>query len=140
MARLTFHISSRSFHFGMLIPNYILILASSVGKNQLEKCSMPLEDLHNDASAVFDHASFAMGTTWFGSDLEALTTTLRATPAQGILLFLTGSRQRGQDAQFARWMADLPGWLMVAPNTHALSARPSYTSPAEQSVYAQVHH
>lgn len=101
---------------------------------------MALEDLHNDASSVFDHASFAMGETWFGSDLEAVKAALRARPAQGIVLFLTGSRQRGQDAQFARWMADLPGWLMVAPNTHALSARPSYTSPAEQSVYAQVHH
>lgn len=101
---------------------------------------MALEDLHNDASAVFDHATFAMGATWFGSDLAAVCATLRDTPAKGIVMFLTGSRQRGQDAQFADWMPDLSGWLMVAPNTHALSARPSYTSPAEQSVYAQVHH
>ena len=101
---------------------------------------MALGDLHKDASAVFDHASFAMGATWFGSDLAAVSAALRETPAKGIVLFLTGSRQRGQDAQFAEWMPDLSGWLMVAPNTHALSARPSYTSPAEQSVYAQVHH
>lgn len=101
---------------------------------------MALENLHKDASAVFDHASFAMGSVWFGSDLAAVSATLRDTPAKGIVLFLTGSRQRGQDAQFAEWMPDLSDWLMVAPNTHALSARPSYISPAQKSVYAQVHH
>jgi hypothetical protein len=111
----------------MLILNHHLILACMFNTNQWENCWMALEDLHKDASAVFDHASFAMGATWFGSDLDAVMAALCDTPAKGIVLFLTGSRQRGQDAQFAEWMADLPGWLMVAPNTHALSARPTYT-------------
>lgn len=100
---------------------------------------MVLEDMYKDASAVFDQATFALGSAWFDSDLPALTRCLRDAPAQGVVVFLTGSRPRGQDRQFAGWMADLPDWLMVAPNTHALAGRPTYTSPADRNLYTQIH-
>ena len=100
---------------------------------------MTLEEMYEDASLVFENASFASDAGWSGDDLQACLASFRHAPPQGIILFLTGSKERGQGRQFSEWMQDLPGWLMVAPNTHALSRRPAYNSPADPSVYTEIH-
>lgn len=64
---------------------------------------------------------------------------LKRTPPEGVVLFLTGSRERGREEEIGRWMDDLPGWAMLAPATHALKERPRYVSPADKETYINVH-
>ncbi len=55
-----------------------------------------------------------------------------------MLVFLTGSRPRGQERRVAEWLAG-SGFLFVAPDTHARNDRPEYHSPDNPAIYRRVH-
>ncbi len=93
---------------------------------------------YGDPAAVLDEAALKLpgrATLRFSESVELL----KDLPPRGMVLFLTGSRERGLADEVAQWMDDLPGWAMLAPATHALKDRPRYISPADKETYRSVH-
>lgn len=91
------------------------------------------------AEITFDRAwlSLADGRAGEFADLapELDPAALRDMP---LVLFQTGSAERGQDKALAEWFRGM-GLAFLAPRTHLLAGRPSYRSPAPMAVYERVH-
>jgi len=92
-----------------------------------------------EAAIVYDRAWLSLPDGRAGElrdlarDLDPAT--LRDLP---VVVFQTGSADRGQDKAIARWFADRE-LAFIAPRTHLIAGRPSYESPAPLEVYHRVH-
>lgn len=91
------------------------------------------------AEAVFDDAWLALpdGTAGEFKTVSRRLARYASTPLP-VVLFLTGSAERGQDKAVAAWFAGEPV-AFIAPRTHRIPGRPAYVSPAPAAVYEQIH-
>lgn len=93
-----------------------------------------------EAEVVYDRGWLSLPDGRAG-ELRVLLTNLDRTALRDlpVVMFQTGSAERGQDIALAKWFTGL-GVAFFAPRTHLLPNRPSYQSPAPLAVYQHVHH
>ncbi|MDQ2067940.1 hypothetical protein Q9295_16320 [Xinfangfangia sp. CPCC 101601] len=97
----------------------------------------PLIALWPGAEVVFDRAWLSLPDGRAGelSDLALDPAALADLP---LVIFQTGSTDRGQDKAVAQWFNGL-GLAFLAPRSHLVPNRISYQSPAPMEVYQRVH-
>lgn len=97
----------------------------------------PLIALWPGAEIVFDRAWLSLP-DGRADELSRLSLDPAALAELPLVIFQTGSADRGQDKALARWFNGL-GLAFLAPRSHLVPNRLTYQSPAPMEIYQRIH-